>query len=68
MAPEFITIELARLVRFASPWERRWHHYELLLTAGISADEASRIVNEAYQAERIASLAAEGRAAELEAA
>lgn len=38
---------VARLLRFQSAWERRFHEYELLLTAGIDADEAERIVRRA---------------------
>lgn len=40
-------LDVARLLRFQTDWERRWHHYELLLTAGIDADEAERIVRRA---------------------
>jgi hypothetical protein len=37
-------LDAARLLRFQSDWERRFHEYELLLTAGVDADEAERIV------------------------
>jgi hypothetical protein len=37
-------LEACRLLRFQSDWERRFHEYELLLTAGVDADEAERIV------------------------
>jgi hypothetical protein len=47
-------LDVARLLRFQTDWERRFHHYNLLLDAGIEAEEA----------ERIAALAAEDRAAE----
>ncbi len=40
-------LETARLLRFQSDWERRFHEYEMLLTAGIDADEAERIVRRA---------------------
>jgi hypothetical protein len=40
-------LETARLLRFQTDWERRFHHYELLLTAGINAEEAERIVRRA---------------------
>jgi hypothetical protein len=38
-------LETARLLRFQTDWERRFHEYELLLNAGIDADEAERIVS-----------------------
>ncbi|MFC5385146.1 hypothetical protein ACFPLB_04100 [Aquamicrobium segne] len=44
--PELITLELSRLVRTSSAWERRFHEYELLLTAGLSCDEAAQIVTD----------------------
>jgi hypothetical protein len=37
-------LETARLLRFQSAWERRFHQYELLLIAGVDAEEAERIV------------------------
>lgn len=39
-------IDLSRIQRsaFHTGWARRAHEYELLLTAGIDADEAERIV------------------------
>lgn len=40
-------LEASRLLRFETAWERRFHEYELLLTAGIAADEAERIVRRA---------------------
>lgn len=40
-------LEAARLLRFQSPWERRFHEYELLLAAGIDPDEAESIVSRA---------------------
>lgn len=46
-------LETARLLRFTTAWERRWHYYETLLTAGVNAEEASRIVDEA-EADRAA--------------
>lgn len=50
-------LEAARLLRFQTDWERRFHHYELLLTAGIDPDEAESIVSQAdadREAERLA--------------
>lgn len=40
-------LEAARLLRFQTDWERRWHQYEMLLTAGVDADEAEKIVRRA---------------------
>lgn len=40
-------LDVARLLRFQTAWERRFHEYDLLLTAGIDADEAERIVRRA---------------------
>lgn len=40
-------LDAARLLRFQTDWERRFHEYELLLTAGVGADEAERIVRRA---------------------
>ena len=40
-------LETARMLRFQTAWERRFHEYEMLLTAGIDADEAERIVRRA---------------------
>lgn len=40
-------LDAARLLRFQTDWERRFHEYELLLTAGIDADEAEKIVSRA---------------------
>ncbi len=40
-------LEAVRLLRFQSDWERRFHEYELLLTAGIDAEEAEKIVRRA---------------------
>ena len=37
-------LEAARLLRFQTDWERRFHDYELLLTAGVDPDEAEQIV------------------------
>ncbi|MET3790698.1 hypothetical protein [Aquamicrobium terrae] len=45
-APEFITIELARLTRAEGQWARRFRDYELLLTAGLSCEEAAQIVTD----------------------
>ena len=42
-------LEAARLLRLPTAWERRFHDYELLLEAGISPTEASRISDEAEQ-------------------
>jgi hypothetical protein len=55
-------LEAARLFRFQSDWERRFHEYELLLTAGIDADEAERIVRRTA-ADRAAQRQPEGIAA-----
>ena len=38
-------VDVAHLLRFSTAWERRFHEYELLLNAGIDADEAERIVS-----------------------
>lgn len=38
-------LEAARLLRFQTDWERRFHHYNLLLEAGLSADEAAQIAD-----------------------
>lgn len=40
-------LETARLLRFQTDWERRWHHYCLLEKAGLSPKEALRIVTQA---------------------
>ncbi|MBZ9922683.1 hypothetical protein LB579_34055 [Mesorhizobium sp. BR1-1-7] len=40
-------LDAAKLLRFQTDWERRFHEYDLLLTAGIDADEAERIVRRA---------------------
>lgn len=40
-------LEASRLLRFQTDWERRFRDYELLLTAGIDAEEAERIVRRA---------------------
>jgi hypothetical protein len=40
-------LDAARLLRFQTDWERRFHEYELLLTAGVDADEAEKIVRRA---------------------
>lgn len=45
-APELITIELARLARADGQWARRFRDYELLLTAGLSSEEAAQIVTD----------------------
>lgn len=45
-APELITIELARLARSDGQWARRFRDYELLLTAGLSSEEAAQIVTD----------------------
>lgn len=37
-------LDVAKLLRFQSDWERRFHEYELLLIAGVDAIEAERIV------------------------
>lgn len=52
-------LEAARLLRFQTAWERRFHEYDLLLTAGVDPDEAERIVrrvaaDRAHQHEGIA--------------
>lgn len=39
-------LETARLLRFQTEWERRWHYYETLLTAGLDAEEAQRIIDD----------------------
>ena len=44
-------LDVARLLRFETEWQRQFSHYCLLLDAGIEAEEA----------ERIAALAAEDR-------
>lgn len=46
-------LETARLLRFQTDWERRFHEYDLLLAAGVDADEAERIVRRAA-ADRVA--------------
>lgn len=38
-------LEAARLLRFQSPWERRFHAYCLLTDAGIEPEESERIVS-----------------------
>lgn len=40
-------LEASRLLRFQTDWERRFHDYDLLVTAGVDADEAERIVRRA---------------------
>ena len=40
-------LDAAREFRFQSDWERRFHEYDLLLTAGVDPDEAERIVRRA---------------------
>ncbi len=46
-------LDACRLLRFQTQWERRFHEYDLLTIAGIPADEAERIVNQA-EADRAA--------------
>ena len=36
-------LEASRLLRFTTDWERHFHDYDLLVTAGIDAEEAERI-------------------------
>jgi hypothetical protein len=43
--PDFA--EIARILRFQTPWDRLFHEYDLLTIAGIPSDEAERIVSEA---------------------
>ncbi len=38
-------LEAARLLRFTTDWERRFHHYNLLLNAGLAPEEAARIAD-----------------------
>lgn len=40
-------LDVARLLFHKPAWERRFREYEMLLTAGIDADEAERIVSQA---------------------
>jgi hypothetical protein len=47
MAPDLL--DAAHMLRFQTDWERRLHEYDLLLTAGVDADEAERIVRRAAQ-------------------
>ena len=44
IAPELITIELARLVQTSTEWQRRFTEYDRLQDAGLSCEEAARIV------------------------
>lgn len=48
---DFSSIEASRITRFQSAWERRVHHYELLLNAGVPDDEALRIVTDVARKE-----------------
>ncbi|WP_167498777.1 hypothetical protein [Mesorhizobium sp. M2D.F.Ca.ET.223.01.1.1] len=40
-------LDAVREFRFQSEWERRFHEYDLLLAAGVDADEAEKIVRHA---------------------
>lgn len=53
MSPELINIELARLVENGSAWRKRFERYDRLQDAGLSSEEAARIVTEEYQAEMV---------------
>lgn len=43
MHPDFITIEIARLTKTSTEWERRFKTYDRLQDAGLSCEEAARI-------------------------
>jgi hypothetical protein len=47
MAPDLA--DIAHMLRFQTAWERRFHEYNLLLKAGLSQSEAERIASEAAQ-------------------
>lgn len=51
MAPELISIELARLVETSSAWMKRFERYDRLQDAGMSCEAAALIVTAAYQVE-----------------
>lgn len=47
---ELYALELLRITQ-PSRWERCFHHYELLLNAGLSTDEAAQKATETSDAE-----------------
>lgn len=47
---DLITIELARLVETSDEWLTRFRRYDQLQDAGLSCEEAARIVTAAYRA------------------
>lgn len=51
MSPELIHIELARLVENSAGWRKRFERYDRLQDAGLSCEEAARIVTDEYQAD-----------------
>ena len=51
MIPADPIILAARMCWPDTSWAKRVRHYETLLAAGIPADEAERIITEAYQEE-----------------
>lgn len=50
-APELVTLELARLFQTSTEWERRFRHYDRLQDAGLSCEEAARVVCDAHALE-----------------
>lgn len=51
MFTDLINLELARLVENSPGWRKRFERYDRLQDAGLSCEEAARIVTEEYQAE-----------------
>lgn len=52
MIHDLALLEVSRLTRGPSPWERRVHHYDMLLDAGLPHDEALRIAEDVSRAEQ----------------
>ncbi len=52
MIHDLAIMEVSRLTRGPSPWERRVHHYDMLLDAGLSHEEALQIVEDVSRAEQ----------------
>jgi RNA polymerase-interacting CarD/CdnL/TRCF family regulator len=46
MDADLITLELARLVETGTDWSRRFRRYDQLIDAGLSCEEAARIVSD----------------------
>lgn len=44
--PELITLELARLVETGTEWAKLFARYDRLIDAGLSCEEAARLVSQ----------------------